>query len=1819
MRIFYCFAILLCSFQVAFSQSNSSQAYVALADSLYQYHNYQHAALYYQKALKKNINAGDIMLHVARCYSKINNIQEAEQWYRKAETNHATFLNADVYQYVHVLMMMQKRNEAEALLMEHIKKDPDALFAQKMFDDLKNFKKYYKDSLAYQVTPLSINTPQSEFAPAFYKEGIVFSSAQQRSFMKRKYHWDNSHFLNLYFSKKVDQNVFSKPVLFEDKLNARFHDGPATFYKNGEKMILTRNQLVPAAGQKNSFIWHLALYDAQSTQDKEKWKLTLLPFNEPAASLAHPSISEDGTVLYFISDKIGGYGGTDIYRVVNTNGQWGVPFNLGPSINTAGNEVFPFFINNTLYFASNGHGGLGGLDIFSSQQTVNGFASPVNLGYPINSNLDDFSLITTSDERSGYFASARNGSDDLFSFNKRIDKIKMLAHIFDGKTKENLSGAEIHLITDTDNDTTMLSDEGGLIHFQLPAESTYIIIGSKDSKTGMLSGIVLYDQDETHTTHQISAFGDTTHVPYVVVIKGEDGFAKTSYSIIITDETTGKVVQNSGDHPMISFLGTKGHDYKIEIKNELGDTTIHQFKVQPHEEGAKTIEMILKDVTRVMNLAARVFNDKDQKLIQGAEIKIITFSEPDQDLLTNAEGIVEFNLPVGSAYMVMASKDALTGMHSGVAETGGDKASIIHSIPMRSDPDKHLPLVLLITNDNGEILDEAKAIVTNKVTGEQLALEMKDGVLTFMAEQGNEYAITVSRKNHQPVSTEVRIQANEIEPKKITVALVKDKPLMYQMAARVMKSTDKLPLANAEVKIVTFDGDDISVVTNEEGLVEFTLPEGTAYMITATKDTFTGMHSGIVESGTDKASIIHSITAQSDPEKQLPIVSFITDKDGVMLNDAQVNVTEKTTGKKMPAKLIDGILSFYGEKGKAYTISVEDKGHRASSTAVSVPMNATEIEKINIALAERKPSPPVLYHMAARVIKAVDKLPLGGALVKIMTFEEDDRDLIANEDGVIDFRLTEGTSYIITATKDGLSGMLSGIVVPGSEKGLMIHSIEAQGDPEKQLPIVSFITNKEGELLNDAHVVVTDKTTGQKMPMNFLEGVLSFYGEKGKDYNISVADQDLSPVLKQVSVPMQATEVDKINITLAQPGSMKSVPYQMAARIFRSTDKSPLANAQVKIVTFETDDINLVANEAGIVDFTLPEGTAYIVTATKDGFSGMHSGIVEPGTDKASIIHPIAAQNDPEKKLPIVSFVTDKHGDMLDDAKVHVTERATGQITPATFKEGVLSFYGDKGKEYNITVEDKGHRSASTKVSIPEHATEVEKINIALAEKKIVSSIVYTMAVRVVKAADQALLSGARVKIITFEADDKELVANEEGVVFFTLPEGAAYVAMASSNGFSGMHSGIAEAGTDKASVTHTIAAHPDVKNKVPIVGLISTYNNQTLDSTKVRVVDETSGEKIDITQQQGLITFMGEQGHIYNVEHGQTNLSKQAQRIVVDKSEAKPIQWQLQLNNVTDLTESLVISSNLAKTSHYFLVRQQNNFEIIEEEGVLYLKNEAGKNVLCKGTLAQLEENPKDFIRSNNLRTSEIVRIENIYFDFDKAILDDDDKEELGKIAMLLNANPSWKLKISTHTDDRGGENYNKNLSERRGVAITKHLSKLNISKQRLVVKSFGEEAPAVPCVTVLCSENDYQKNRRAEFDLLINNESLAIDKNETTIAIENPHNLDSLNNNSKINYKSTLELWGKKQIEGLIFKINIGAYRHNPSLEFPMLKDLGTTERNVINKITYYLLGDFQTLSMAEEIRKKVIERGINDASISIYYQNQKISLDTMKALFQ
>ena len=273
---------------------------------------------------------------------------------------------------------------------------------------------------SFEVNYLPINSKYADYAPSFFDDQLVFASSRTKhSFVKIIDSSNNEPFLDLYTTQKTSGRVGVKKL--KGSLNTKFHESSAVFTKDGTEVYFTRNKTVKGSKRKNKKKKELlTIYRADFI--KGEWKnIRELPFGGEDYSIAHPALSEDERILYFVSDMPGGYGKSDLYSVqINKSTGYGVPQNMGDKINTSGRETFPFVSDKgNLFFASDGHVGHGGLDVFMKVTNRDGKDLAYNLGMPINSAKDDFTFIINEQNKVGYFASNRGGgrgSDDIYGF-----------------------------------------------------------------------------------------------------------------------------------------------------------------------------------------------------------------------------------------------------------------------------------------------------------------------------------------------------------------------------------------------------------------------------------------------------------------------------------------------------------------------------------------------------------------------------------------------------------------------------------------------------------------------------------------------------------------------------------------------------------------------------------------------------------------------------------------------------------------------------------------------------------------------------------------------------------------------------------------------------------------------------------------------------------------------------------------------------------------------------------------------------------------------------------------------------------------------------------------------------------------------------------------------------------------------------------------------------------------------------------------------------------------------------------------------------------
>ncbi|MGE6355034.1 OmpA family protein [Flavobacterium sp. NPDC079362] len=423
MKKLYILSLVL-SITFGFAQTNLKKA-----DALFRNYSYADASKAYEECLQniKNPSAQTIK-NAADSYYFISDARNALKWYKKLYEVQGNNLT-DIYylRYIQSMKAVMDYDDADRITKEYLNKKGDQKEINRYVAQKKQLDSLAKAKSLYEIKNLDINTSKSDFGATFYLDKIVFTSARDTTrFGEKLYNWNNQPFLNLYVAERnpADGSLFNEK-LFIPNVMTKYHEATASFDASGKTMyyssnIIKKNKLVIDENKINNFqILKGSLVNGKLENPQKVF------FDNDDYSVGHPSLSDDGRWLFFASDMPGGYGETDLYVVkIAEDGTMSSPQNLGPKINTIGNDLFPFFRNGILYFSSDGHYGLGDLDVYESTFLSDGtFSAPRNLGAPINSNKDDFTFVIDKTGTYGYVSSNRaggKGDDDIYSFTKAL-------------------------------------------------------------------------------------------------------------------------------------------------------------------------------------------------------------------------------------------------------------------------------------------------------------------------------------------------------------------------------------------------------------------------------------------------------------------------------------------------------------------------------------------------------------------------------------------------------------------------------------------------------------------------------------------------------------------------------------------------------------------------------------------------------------------------------------------------------------------------------------------------------------------------------------------------------------------------------------------------------------------------------------------------------------------------------------------------------------------------------------------------------------------------------------------------------------------------------------------------------------------------------------------------------------------------------------------------------------------------------------------------------------------------------------------------------
>ena len=460
----------------------------------------------YKEILNKNEDSANfktIYFKLGECYRFGNYPNEAQQWYEKALKSGYKD-TALFYNYANQALINGKNDLAKEYFTKYLQLRPNDNKVKSKIASIEFAVSHAQDEPKFDVSNIKeLNSKFSEYSPAIIKNKVVFASARyDEGNQKYIYKYTGQGFSDFYETTfDAKSGKWKDPIKLNGGINSKFNDGTICYdIKTNTAYFMQCNGYKGKVANCNIF------YSTLDDKNNKWSESTKLEYSNKLFSTGHPALTSDGNTMYFVSDMPGGSGGKDIWMTRKlSEKEWSAPRNLGTTINTEGNEMFPLIVGDTLlYFASDGHVGFGGLDIFCSKIEKGTFSKPVNIGIPFNSSSDDFGILFLAKD-SGMFCSNRPGGvgdDDIYSFKKIPLRFRALGTVVEKYTNKLLENAIVILSGDDGSIDSTLSDNKGEYQFNKLHINTKYTVTAK--KTNYLVDSKNFDVDSPETNKEYS-------------------------------------------------------------------------------------------------------------------------------------------------------------------------------------------------------------------------------------------------------------------------------------------------------------------------------------------------------------------------------------------------------------------------------------------------------------------------------------------------------------------------------------------------------------------------------------------------------------------------------------------------------------------------------------------------------------------------------------------------------------------------------------------------------------------------------------------------------------------------------------------------------------------------------------------------------------------------------------------------------------------------------------------------------------------------------------------------------------------------------------------------------------------------------------------------------------------------------------------------------------------------------------------------------------------------------------------------------------------
>lgn len=552
----------------------------------------------YQKITDKKEKVR-ITFYIGECYRNIDNPKQASMWYSKALSKDYEDPTA-VLHYADMLKMIGEYEEAKKQYSNYKELVPgDSRGADGILScDLAM--EWIEFPSGYVVEEMKFfNSKMNDYSPAFVNADynkVYFTSSREETFGKKEHGGTGQNFSDIFESSMDRKGKWSTPIPLSEEINTENEEGATSFTRDYNQFFFTRCDM-----SKNKAMG-CQVYTAQ--RSGEEWgKPEPLKIADDSLVVAHPAISPDELTLYFVSDMDGsiknssGKNSKDIWKVSRSSGssEWGEAVNLGEPINTPGDEVFPFIhADGTMYFSSNGHSGMGGLDLFKAIPAPGGNWDIKNMRYPVNSSADDFGICFEAEREAGFFTSSRKGKgDDIYMFVLPPLKFSITGVVKNEHTDEPITSANVKSISSDGVTIESTTGTDGSFKFLLKPNTDYVFLAEKN---GFLKG---KERETTKGKETSNEFNTTIYLaPIDKVIRIENIFFDFASADLRPESTVSldKLVETLNDNPTIvielgSHTDSRGNDdFNLELSDRRAQSVVNYLITK----GINTVRLVSK-------------------------------------------------------------------------------------------------------------------------------------------------------------------------------------------------------------------------------------------------------------------------------------------------------------------------------------------------------------------------------------------------------------------------------------------------------------------------------------------------------------------------------------------------------------------------------------------------------------------------------------------------------------------------------------------------------------------------------------------------------------------------------------------------------------------------------------------------------------------------------------------------------------------------------------------------------------------------------------------------------------------------------------------------------------------------------------------------------------------------------------------------------------------------------------------------------------------------------------------------------------------------